>query len=222
MSSFPCATRHDYPRGSGTKPGNGRGSGGTGSITVNASGTACVWTVDSPALWITGVTPTNGAGNAVVTYLVATNTVESPRSASITIAGLTQIIDQAAALGPFPQWQLNYFGCTNCAQAAPDFDADGDGQSNWAEFLGGFNPTNAASYLHVTSVAREGADLRVYWLTAGGHTNSVEFTGDLGLSYSNLSGQVIIPGIGETTTNHLDSGAATNSPTRYYRIRLEP
>jgi len=31
-------------------------------------------------------------------------------------------------------------------------DADGDGMSNLQEFLSGTDPTNSASYLHITSV----------------------------------------------------------------------
>jgi hypothetical protein len=31
-----------------------------------------------------------------------------------------------------------------------------------------------------------------------------------------------VPGTGETVTNYLDPGAVTNSPTRFYRIRLAP
>ncbi len=46
---------------------------------------------------------------------------------------------------PFVAWQLQYFGCSNCAQAAASADPDGDGQNNLTEFLAGTDPTNSAS-----------------------------------------------------------------------------
>ena len=45
-----------------------------------------------------------------------------------------------------------------------------------------------------------------------------------GGAYSNnladLSGQIIIPGTTITSTNYLDANGATNSLSRYYRIRV--
>jgi hypothetical protein len=41
-------------------------------------------------------------------------------------------------------------------------------------------------------------------------------------SYSNVSPNIVVPGSGDTTTNYLDSSAATNSPSLFYRIRLVP
>jgi hypothetical protein len=37
-----------------------------------------------------------------------------------------------------------------------------------------------------------------------------------------MSGSIILPGSGDATTNYIDDGGATNSPSRYYRIRLVP
>ena len=34
--------------------------------------------------------------------------------------------------------------------------------------------------------------------------------------------QTIIPGSGDVTTNYTDVSGGTNSPSRYYRIRLVP
>lgn len=43
-------------------------------------------------------------------------------------------------------WERFWFGDQS---ATVDGDPDGDGQSNWAEFLAGTDPTQASSYLHV-------------------------------------------------------------------------
>jgi hypothetical protein len=101
-------------------------------------------------------------------------------------------------------------------------DADGDGMNNLAEYLAGTNPTNSTSALAITSVSATGDDLNITWSTAGGRTNSVEVAADLTSGYSNISPNIILPGTGDTATNYLDPGAATNSAMRHYRIRLVP
>jgi len=39
-------------------------------------------------------------------------------------------------------------------------------------------------------------------------------------AYPDVSSSIVIDGASDTTTNYLDFGAATNSPGRFYRIRL--
>ncbi len=127
----------------------------------------------------------------------------------------------------FEAWQLQYFGCTNCPQAAADADPDGDGQSNAAEFQSGTNPTNNASALRVISVVPQSDDIVVTWATAGGRTNAVQAaTGNAATGYSNdfadISAPIIIAGSGDVTTNYTEAGGATNNPSRFYRVRLVP
>jgi len=130
----------------------------------------------------------------------------------------------------FDQWQLKYFGCTNCAQAAATADPDGDGASNTNEYVAGTVPTSSASYFHVTSITRTGVssnDVTLVWTSAGGHsyvvqTNSPPASGDYTNNFSDLSSLINVPGVGEFTTSYTDSGGGTNKPTRYYRVRLGP
>jgi hypothetical protein len=147
----------------------------------------------------------------------------------------------------FQWWQSNYFGCTSCPQAQPYADPLGKGMSNTNEFLAGFNPTNPAAHLHIISVARaNGTNVVVTYLGASGDTNYVpgiqsrtnvlDFTtGAASGSYANGgwqdTGQTNILGVGisaacgegtglGTVTNMTDFSAATNSPSRYYRVRV--
>ncbi len=46
-------------------------------------------------------------------------------------------------------WQMQHFGANN-PQAAPDVDADGDGQTNLFEFVAGLSPTSGNSRFSVT------------------------------------------------------------------------
>jgi PKD repeat protein len=139
---------------------------------------------------------------------------------------------------PFAWWQQYYFGCTNCAPARPNADPYGKGMSNTNQFLAGFNPTNTAACLHVISIAATNtADINVTYLGANGDTNYVpgiasrtnvlEFTaGTADGSYSNdfaSTGQTNILSGGTGTgivTNMVDPGGATNTPSRYYRVRV--
>jgi PKD repeat protein len=154
-------------------------------------------------------------------------------SSTNTVANLISVYD------PFAWWQLSYFGSTNNPSAAPGVDLYGTGMSNTNKFLTGFNPTNAAAYLHVISVANINTnDISVTFLGASGdntytpgitsRTNVLEYTtaaadGSYMNNFTNLPVQTIIlsggTGLG-TVTNMTDAGGATNGPSRYYRVRV--
>lgn len=53
----------------------------------------------------------------------------------------------------YQTWQLQYFGCTNCPQAAPNADPDGTGQNNWFKYIAGLNPTNPTSRFVMSAAA---------------------------------------------------------------------
>ena len=131
--------------------------------------------------------------------------------------------------------------CPTGAQAdsSPNADPLGKGMSNTNQFMAGFNPTNAAAYLHIISIAKtnNNADIKVTYLGANGdstynggpasRTNVLEFTtGTANGSYTNSftsTGQTNILGGGTglgVVTNMVDSGGATNKPSRFYRVRV--
>ena len=71
------------------------GAGGaTGSVGVTA-GAGCTWSATSNAGWITLTGANGGTGNGSVPYSVAANT-GSARSGTLTVAGLTYTVNQAA------------------------------------------------------------------------------------------------------------------------------
>jgi Protein of unknown function (DUF1566)/Bacterial Ig-like domain/Putative binding domain, N-terminal len=76
--------------------------GGTSSPGVGliASNQSCSWTAQSNASFIINVSPTSGSGDANISYTVAQNTSTSPRSGTLTIAGQTFTVNQAAASAP--------------------------------------------------------------------------------------------------------------------------
>jgi len=143
---------------------------------------------------------------------------------------------------PFTAWQNNYFTAgelTNPSFSGPGADPFGKGMSNTNQFLAGFNPTNAAAYLHIISISKtnSGTDIRVDYLGASGdntyspgftsRTNVLEFTAGTAGSYNSnnfaSTGQtnILSGGIGlGTLANMVDPGGATNVPSRYYRVRV--
>jgi hypothetical protein len=77
----------------------------------------------------------------------------------------------------------------------------------------------------ITSVAREGNDLRVTWMMCPGSTNALQVSkgGSHGRYVTNNFKDIFIVTNNTTAgslTNYLDIGAATNFPSRYYRARL--
>ena len=70
--------------------------GGNGTVGV-ATTSGCSWTAVSNAPWITVTGGASGNGNGTVSYTVAANPGTVPRTGSMTIAGFTFYVTQAAA-----------------------------------------------------------------------------------------------------------------------------
>jgi T5SS/PEP-CTERM-associated repeat protein/uncharacterized repeat protein (TIGR03803 family) len=188
--------------------------------------------------WAFGDSDGSSSQNPTETYLSPGNytvqvIVSGPGGSSTsTVVRLISVYD------PFAWWQQTYFGSTNnSGNAAPPADYTGTGMSNTNKFLAGFNPTNPAAYLHIISIVAGQTNVVVTYLGPNGdnswtpgiasRTNVLEFTaGTASGNYSNdfaSTGQTNIlsggDGVG-VVTNMVDSGGATNTPSRYYRVRV--
>jgi hypothetical protein len=89
--------------------------------------------------------------------------------------------------------------------------------------------TALVTALRITSITTQGGNILITWATTGGTTNIVQVTsGDVDGSYSTnnfadiLDSQTIVTGSGDSSTNYVDFGVATNSPVMFYRVRLVP
>ncbi|HUJ12004.1 MAG TPA: hypothetical protein VL171_18500 [Verrucomicrobiae bacterium] len=178
-----------------------------------------------------GTLTTNGS--PTVLSLGAVPSTNFTYTVDITTAGQVKLVVAGVVSDPFAVWQNQYFGCTGCAQAQGDADPDADGMSNTNEFLAGFDPTNNAAYLHIISIVKTNNDMQVTYLGANGtstiasRTNVLEFTtGTANGSYTNdfaSTGQTNIlsggTGLG-VVTNMVDVGGGTNTPSRFYRVRV--
>jgi hypothetical protein len=78
----------------------------------------------------------------------------------------------------------------------------------------------------ITSVIREGNDLRVTWMMGPGQINALQATFVKTHHHATNDFTDIFVVTDNTTpgvvTNYLDLGAATNVPPRFYRARLAP
>ena len=173
--------------------------------------------------------------NSNFTYAIS---ITTPHQVNLVVGCPT-----CTATDPFTTWQNQYFTAgelANPAFSGPGADPLGKGMSNTNQFLAGFNPTNAAAYVHITGIVKTNSntDVFVSYLGASGdssttppmasRTNVLEFTmGTANGSYSSNNftstgvSNILSGGVGlGTLTNMVDPGGATNKPSRYYRIRV--
>jgi len=101
----------------------------------------------------------------------------------------------------------NYLSCATC-------DADGTGQDNLFKFLAGLDPTNPSSIFGITAIARQSNDILVTWTCVGGHsyvlqnTRSTAMIAEYNTNFTDASPVILASGVGPSTTNYLDLGAA--------------
>ena len=79
--------------------------GGLFTATLTASDASCTWTASSDQPWVS-VPSGPGVGSAGLTVNVEANTTATPRSATLTAAGLSLTISQAAASAPVCSYTL--------------------------------------------------------------------------------------------------------------------
>jgi hypothetical protein len=218
----------------------------TQDYTLTNTGTGQIgWSASALSNWLdvsaTSGTLSGGAGtNVTVTINANANALAGGLYSNIVSfvntsngVGTTNVAFSLLVRDGIPDdWRLQYFGhvdprASDLSRAQDD--PDGDGCNNLCEYQAGTDPTNGASYFRITSVTRQGSDLWLTWIAGLGRTNVVQATAGLpGGSYStnnfsDISQWIVLPpGSGPTTTNFPDPSATTNSPARYYRIRLQP
>jgi fibronectin-binding autotransporter adhesin len=77
----------------------------------------------------------------------------------------------------------------------------------------------------ITGIVKQGSDIRITWQTPVGSTNALQATARTGngsYSTNNFAAIFTVTNAVTTVTNYLDVGGATNTPSRYYRVRLVP
>ena len=94
------------------------------------------------------------------------------------------------------------------------------------EYQAGTNPNDpASSPFRITDIHLEGDNVRVTWVPGSGTTNALQSTaGTADGSYetNGFADIFTVTNTAGSVTNYVDIGAATNTPSIYYRVRLVP
>ena len=182
--------------------GEGGGYGGDGTLTV-AGGLSSVYsnlTIGTPDCAGTGTVII--AGGSLLVTNAAHNGVLDLESGNLLLSGGTLVVDQMISTNPCGVFQ----------------------QTGGTLVVGGV--TNLPALFQITSIAVVGNDVRVTWTDKAGQTNIVQATNGIGGNYAtnftDLSSPIILTGSGYVSTNYLDVSGATNSPSRFYRVRVGP
>ena len=117
---------------------------------------------------------------------------------------------------PYNEWAAGYglFG----PDASPDADYDGDGFTNWSEYIADTDPTQDDSFFHLVSVTRDGNQATVSFTGSANRVYELWFTTDL----TETSGWERVQGPrfgigGADSMNHIEE---TGSPAGFYRVRV--
>jgi hypothetical protein len=165
-------------------------------------------------------------GTLYVTNATHTANLDVRNGTFILGPGATLVVDNLIltnACGHFIRQPGGMLITNNAPQLNPNYDADGDGQSNGAETLAGTDPLSPTSMFQITSMVKtNGNSMRVEWTTVGGHSYVVQTNGNFGSgTFHDLSLPIFVPGTTEGTTNYVHTGGAMDG-TKFYRVRLGP
>lgn len=121
-------------------------------------------------------------------------------------------------------WETKYFGGTNTVKGGAQEDWDQDGMSNLDEYLAGTSPTNAASVLRISTLAKvAGTGLStISWSAVPGKTYQVLYSDSPGGSWSDtLPGSLMTAQTGQTSLSYTDT-THSSELMGFYKIKLVP
>ena len=117
------------------------------------------------------------------------------------------------------EWELSFFHRTGVDPLA---DADGDGVSNWGEYVAGTNPTDKLSSFRIVSAKAVPNGFCLAWTTAPAHSYVVQ-EGQLlpggAVKFKDVSPLISAEQTSESSTNYVISTSSLNA-AGLYRIRL--
>ncbi len=111
-------------------------------------------------------------------------------------------------------WQVKYFGSASSAASEANADSDGDGVSNYGEWLAGTRPDDAASRF-VASMTATASDMQLQWPSIPGRTYSITKS-------STLNDDWLPVRTGIAPTFPLNTSSVSIDGSRgFYRIEVE-
>jgi hypothetical protein len=154
----------------------------------------------------------NAGNNAFVT--IPTDLDGNPRTVNGTVDMGAYEFQGPSGLTGFHAWLAQYGLPTD--GSADYLDSDGDGMSNWQEWICGTNPTNAASALRLLTPTVAGTNITVIWQSSLGIGYFLERSTNPGVTGSFMPLATNLPGqVG--STSFIDTNSA-GAGRLYYRV----
>ena len=176
-------------------------SGGSGSVSVTTQA-GCSWTASSNASWISITAGGSGSGNGSVSYAVAANS-GAARTGTLTVAGQTFTVNQAAAGSGFP-----YSYWLPSASRAP-----GLAGSQWRTDLGILNLATSRNDVQLVFYGPSGTVSQSTYVAAGSQSILVDVVGQMGASGNGaLEVRTSLPAIVSSRTYNLNPANASCYP----------
>jgi hypothetical protein len=124
---------------------------------------------------------------------------------------------QGPGMGEFTAWLQQHRLPTD--GSADGLDSDGDGLSNWQEWVVGTDPVNSASVLAMLTpaFATDASSVTVSWQSVADRTYFLQKSADLSASFSTIQSNIV----GQSgTTSYTDTNAVGSAPY-FYRVGVE-
>jgi hypothetical protein len=142
--------------------------------------------------------------------------------AKTTATGLITLSNRSASSfndGIPDSWRLRYFGSIYNLLSQAGADADGDGASNWQEYVAGTDPTDPKSVLQVSThqaAALQSQDCVVHWPSVSGKTYVIQRSATL------FAPNWITVSTNTGTGSDMEFHDTTGGPVRFYRVQVAP
>jgi sugar lactone lactonase YvrE len=111
-------------------------------------------------------------------------------------------------------WRLTYFGTISNLLSAANLDPDGDGASNYQEYVAGTNPQDSTSVLQITPTT----NFTLQWPSVAGKTYALEFSTSL---FSTNWTVLCTNMVGTGQTMQIQDTNLPAPPSRFYRIVVQ-
>ena len=128
-------------------------------------------------------------------------------------------INEAASRQTYQEWRVANFGNDTSSNGAQSFDADGDGQTNFAEFLGFTQPQNGGSIFR-PGISTAGGNVMVQVPNLPGRLVKVQTSTDLlNWTHWNVPGNDGLPANPASGTRDLTAPAT--DPRRFFKLEIQ-